>query len=124
MEATMVIPSYWGRESSVGWQKGDAIYDHPAPLDQEGTLKRALESTTVLNDTDFKLAILAVPTSPDIAGDVEKKVSSIIQEVQPHSRIEIILFGQSHLSEIHSVLHDQKKSEYVDLLIMQDTVNL
>ena len=119
MEATMVIPSYWGRESSVGWQKGDAIYDHPTPLDQEGTLQRALESTTVLNDSDFNLAILAVPTSDDIAEDVEEKVSSIIQKVQPHSKIEISSFGQSHLSRIHSFLNNQGKSEYVELLSLR-----
>jgi hypothetical protein len=119
MEATMVIPSYWGRESSIGWQKGDAIYDHPTPLDQEGTLQRALESTAVLEDTDFKLAILAVPTSDDIAEEVEERVSSIIQRVQPHSKIEIILFGQSHLSRIHSFLNVQGKGEYLDLLSLR-----
>ena len=119
MEATMVIPSYWGRESSVGWQKGDAIYDHPTPLDQEGTLQRTLESTTVLKDTDFKLAVLAVPTADDIAEDVEKRVFSIIQSVQPQSKIEIILFGQSHLSRMHSFLNDQKKSEYAGLLSLR-----
>lgn len=119
MEATMVIPSYWGRESSVGWQKGDAIYDHPTPLDQEGTLQRALESTSVLKDTDFKLAVLAVPASADIADDVERKVFSIIQRVKPHCPIETILFGQSHLARVHSFLNDQGKSEYLDLLSLR-----
>jgi hypothetical protein len=116
MKATMVIPSYWGRESSVGWQEGDAIYDHPTPLDDEGTLQRALESTAVLNDTDFTLAVLAVPTSEDIAEDVEKKVASIISTVQPNSAIELVLFGQSHLSRIHTLLDGQGRSEYIHLL--------
>lgn len=116
MKATMVIPSYWGRESSVGWQEGDAIYDHPTPLDDEGTLQRALESTAVLEDTDFKLAVLAVPTSDDIAEDVEKKIISIINKVRPHSTIELFLFGQSHLSRIHTFLEGQGRNEYIDLL--------
>ena len=116
MKATMVIPSYWGRESAAGWQEGDAIYDHPTPLDDEGTLQRALESTALLNDTDFTLAVLAVPTSDDIAEDVENKISSIINKVQPHSAIELVLFGQSHLSRIHTFLEGQGRSEYIDLL--------
>lgn len=116
MKATMVIPSYWGRESSAGWQEGDAIYDHPSPLDDEGTLQRALESTAVLNDTDFTLAVLAVPTSDDIAEDVENKIGSIINKVQPHSAIELVLFGQSHLARIHAFLEAQGRSEYIDLL--------
>ena len=45
----MVIPTYWARERSVGWKEGDAIYDHPTPLDSEGTLLRALKSIRVLN---------------------------------------------------------------------------
>jgi hypothetical protein len=36
----MVIPSYWARESEIGWKEGDTIYDHPTPLDNEGTLLR------------------------------------------------------------------------------------
>ena len=116
MKATMVIPSYWGRERAVGWQEGDAIYDHPTPLDDEGTLQRALESTAVLEDTDFKLAVLAVPTSDDIAEDVEKKIASIINKVQPHSTIELFFFGQSHLSRIHTFLEGQGRNEYIDLL--------
>ena len=45
----MVIPTYWARERSVGLKEGDAIYDHPTPLDNEGTLLRALKSIRVLN---------------------------------------------------------------------------
>jgi len=29
MKVTMVIPSYWARESNVGYREGDAIYDIP-----------------------------------------------------------------------------------------------
>ena len=50
MEVTMVIPTYWARTGSVGWQEGDAVYDHPTPLDQEDTLLRSLQSMEVLAD--------------------------------------------------------------------------
>ena len=48
MKITMVIPSYWARESAAGGKEGDAVYDHPTPLDSEGTLLRAIESTGIL----------------------------------------------------------------------------
>ncbi|MCK4795539.1 MAG: hypothetical protein KAV87_68040, partial [Desulfobacteraceae bacterium] len=63
MKATMAIPSYWGRERGIGWREGDAVYDHPTPLDEEGTLSRALESTRILKDQNFQLIVIAVPTS-------------------------------------------------------------
>lgn len=50
MKTAMVIPTYWGRESSIGWKEGDAVYDHPTPLDREGTLARAIESIKILNE--------------------------------------------------------------------------
>ena len=73
MNMTMVIPSYWSRESAVGWKERDAIYDHPTPLDAEGTLQRAIESIEKLEDKEFQLVILAVATAKAIESKVEKK---------------------------------------------------
>lgn len=58
MKTVMIIPSYWSRENSVGWKKGDAIYDHPTPLDETGTLKRLSDSISILLDPNFELRIL------------------------------------------------------------------
>ena len=66
MKTTMVIPSYWARDSKVGWQEGDAIFDHPTPLDHYGTLLRAIKSIKIMDDKEFQLVIIAVATSPDI----------------------------------------------------------
>jgi len=98
----MVIPSYWGRESEVGWKEGDAIYDHPIPLDGEGTLLRAIQSIERLEDKEFQLVIIAVATAEDIDSEVEKKVARIIKSANPG--VEVTLFGQSHLKQIHELL--------------------
>lgn len=79
MKVTMVMPSYWARESSIGWQAGDAVYDHPTPLDEEGTLASAIKSAEILEDKDFQLIILAVATSSDIEAQVEEKVAHVIE---------------------------------------------
>ena len=76
MKVTMVIPSYWAREREVGCKEGDAIYDHPTPLDSEGTLLRAIQSIEKLEDKDFQLVILAVAT----AEDIEKNLSAEVLE--------------------------------------------
>lgn len=77
LRATIVIPSYWGRKSTEPFNPQDAVYDHPNPLDFEGTLERALQSIRVLENRDFNVVVLAVATTPEIAEAVEEKVRGI-----------------------------------------------
>ncbi|MCP2596696.1 hypothetical protein NLC93_02350 [Candidatus Aminicenantes bacterium AC-335-G13] len=118
----MVIPSYWARESDIGWKEGDAIYDHPTPLDKEGTLLRAMQSMDILEDKDFQLVILAVATAEDIEKQVEEKVANIIKS--SGTKIEVLLFGHSHLERIHNLLRSDGKEEYIDLLQLRGYSNV
>ena len=108
MKVTMVIPSYWGRESDVGWKKGDVVYDHPTPLDSNGTLLRIIQSTNILRDLDFQLVVFAVSTSQDIDHLVEKKLANLIKSTS--NKIQVLLFGPSHLQKVHDRLILEKKS--------------
>lgn len=125
MKFTMVIPSYWGRESKIGYQEGDAIYDHPTALNADGTLHRAIQSTNVLKDKDFELVIIAVATSRDIEQEVERKVAEIIKSANPE--VEVMLFGNSHLRQIHDLLRvhcDKNAEEYISLLQLRGYSNV
>ncbi len=115
MKITMVIPSYWARESGVGWKEGDAICDHPTPLDSDGTLLRAMQSIDRLEDKDFQLVIIAAPMAEDIESKVEKKVASIIKSTSAATGVETLLFGPSHLKQIHDLLISEGKKEYNEL---------
>ena len=122
MKVTMVIPSYWSRESKAGWKEGDAIYDHPTPLDSEGTLSRAIESIDILRDKDFQLVIIAVATAEDIESQVEEKVATIIKSNSATTRV--LLFGSSRLKQIHELLIGKGKKEYIDLLQLRGYSNI
>ena len=61
MRKTMIIPTYWCRRTGELWREGDAVYDHPTPVDQEGTLERTLLSMKQFHEKDFKLVILICP---------------------------------------------------------------
>lgn len=124
MRVTMAIPSYWARESKVGWKKGDAIYDHPAPLDNDGTLLRAIQSIDKLEDKDFQLIIIAVATAEDIETKVENKVINIIKSVSPATGVKVLLFGPSHLTQIHDLLISDGKKEYIGLLKLRGYSNI
>ena len=116
MKVCMVIPSYWARESKEGWRAGDAVYDHPTPLDEDGTLYRVLQSLYVLDDKDFQVVVIAAATARDIEGRVEKKVAGIIDEASRTANVDIKLFAQSHLGKIHGLLQSCGMDEYVPLL--------
>ncbi len=122
MKATMVIPSYWSRPSSTGWNFGDEIYDHPTPLDQEGTLLRALQSIQILKVKDFQLVVIIAPTSDDIKQEVTKKVESIVNSAS--TGVETILFGPTQLKRIHEVLARQGKEDFNDLLSLKGYSNI
>jgi hypothetical protein len=62
LKVTMVIPSYWSRDSSIGWKEDDSVYDHPTPLNTDGTLTRTITSIDVLKDKEFRLVIIAAAT--------------------------------------------------------------
>ena len=83
MRLAMVVPTYWGRRSSVGWQEGDLVFDHPTPLDGDDTLQRLLDSLSVLNDLDLRLAIVVVPTTPEVESEALERVEEIVERADP-----------------------------------------
>ncbi|ABE51389.1 glycosyltransferase family 2 protein [Methanococcoides burtonii] len=123
MKLTMVIPSYWGRESSIGWLEGDAVYDHATPLDSEGTLGRAIESLVILEDTDFELVVLVAPNNMEIAEQVEQKVRDVIRS-SSNADVRVHMFGPSHLEKLHEVLKKDGMGEYCDLLSLTGYSNI
>lgn len=118
----MVIPSYWTRESAQGSRETDAVYDHPTPLDEEGLLKRALESVNVLKDIDFELVVIAVANADDIELSVEKKVSGIVSSTA--SNVKVHLFSHSHLKRIHKALQEAGEERFVELLKLRGYSNI
>jgi len=106
----MVIPSYWSRENKVGWKEGDAIYDHPTPLNEKGTLNRLLESIKILSNKDFEIIIIIVPTSKDIDKKVKEKVTNLVSSVSLDFKVSII--DPTHIKKIKDYFIEIGKKEY------------
>ncbi len=118
----MVIPTYWARDSATGWQPGDAVYDHPTPIDQQGTLREALDSMTVLDDNDFSLVILACATAPDIEEAVEQRVSEIVQSSK--RPVDTYIVSHSQLRDLHAVIAESGNGELADILSLTGYANI
>ncbi|MBN1288064.1 MAG: hypothetical protein JXA49_00310 [Actinobacteria bacterium] len=102
MRATIVIPSYWGRSSSEPINLEDSVYDHPTPLDSNGTLGRALESINVLSNRDFNVVVLAAATHPGLYARVEEKVNSIVAPFRKSFPVACLSHSfEAHLKSTH-----------------------
>ena len=103
MRKTMIIPTYWCRRTGELWQEGDAVYDHPTPVDQEGTLERTLLSMKQFHEKDFKLVILICPTTPEVEEEAYGQVLRITRRAQLNA--ETYLFTAGDLREMTDILH-------------------
>ena len=105
VKVTMAIPSYWARESAVGWKEGDAIYDHPTPLDREGTLLGAIRSVNILKDKD----------------DVRQHIGIVFQE----PALDIELTGRENLdfhARMYAMGREKRKERISDWIIQQEPI--
>jgi len=98
VKKVIVIPTYWGRPTSQGWQEGDAVYDHPTPIDEEGTLERTLQSMKILNSFDYQLALIVCPTCNEIEIQAVRNVENIVKRVG--LRVTSFIFSSDVLEKI------------------------
>lgn len=123
MRTAVVIPTYWGRKKRIGYKKGDSVYDHPTPLDTNGTLGRTLESMKKLKNKNFKLIILVCPTSNEIEIEAEEKTEEIIKKV--NLDVETYLFTMDTLRKIKELISKSDLEENIlNLLNMHGYANI
>ena len=64
---TVVIPTYWCRARGHSGLPEDAVFDHPTPVDEKGTLARCLESLKDLRSHGFRVLLITAPVNPELA---------------------------------------------------------
>lgn len=79
MKKLVIIPTYWGRHKDEGWREGDAVYDHPTPVNEKGTLGRILESMKNLKSNDYQLALIVCPTCKEVENQAFNNVLDIVR---------------------------------------------
>ncbi len=114
MKLTIVIPSYWGRPGGQAPLPEDAVYDHPTPLDQEGTLGRALESVKLLKHPDFRVVVIGVAVHPDLEREVESKVAGIVTPFKGDFPVAFLTHSDERY--IRQVMGEEGMSSHSDLV--------
>jgi hypothetical protein len=122
MKFTIVIPSYWGRKAGEPFNEEDEIYDHPTPIDTEGTLGRALESIKHLNYEGFRVVVLGAATHPGLVTRMEERLREIVDAFR--ADFPVIHIGPSCLAQIWKLMEDGGGGAYKDLLVLRGYSNI
>ncbi len=122
MRIAVVIPTYWQRSRADGWKEGDAVYDHPTPIDEYGTLGRTLESIKILNNKNFRLVIPVCPTTEDIEEEAERKTKEIVEKA--NLSMETYVFTPQNLRKIKGILKEKGLNDSMDLLNIKGYSNV
>jgi CRP-like cAMP-binding protein len=109
----VVVPTYWSRKNGE-WRDGDDIYDHPTPINEDGTLSRFLESVKILKDLDFFLAIIGISTTDEIELKVNEKIIHIVEKAK--LPVDTVVVSGNHITEIKEKLKTHKMDKYLDIL--------
>jgi len=102
---TIVIPTYWCRARGHAGQPEDAIFDHPTPVDESGTLQRCLESLKSIHAHGFRVLLITVPVHSQIAPAVEERVEQLIEPFR--ASYPITQFAPSDLDRVRRVLESR-----------------
>jgi hypothetical protein len=92
---TMVIPSYWERAGNELISEEKIVFDHPTPLNEQGTLPRLLDSLDILQGMEGRVVVIAVANDPAIVADVEEKVNGLSAPYR--DRYDVCCFGQTQI---------------------------
>ena len=104
--ATIVIPSYWGSEDASLDAAEVIMFDHPTPLNQEGTLARLLDSLELIGGEEFRVVILAVANTPHLVRDVVAKIHEIVEPYR--SLCDIAVLHRQTLNDLRRVCKSDK----------------
>jgi hypothetical protein len=99
---TIVVPTYWSWERDNDPQPGDAVYDHPTPIDTNGTLARLLESLKIIDYPDWDILIISVAANTALEVRLEAKIREIISPFKQH--FSIYCFSTNNLKQLRERL--------------------
>jgi hypothetical protein len=103
----VVVPTYWTR-SGGAFRSGDALYDHPTPVDGHTTLTALLDSLRQLRGPNFLLLVLVAVTGDDVGDQAEDRVLSVLSA---YPDIVSLAFGPSRVRWLHDWLERQGSME-------------
>ncbi len=114
MDPVVVIPTFWTRrKSGRGRAVSDevaAMYDHPTPIDEEGSLAQCLQSLKDVRGLG-RVVVIVAATDESIAHQAEDKVRGIVADFPS---IDAFVFGPAEMGSLHRRLEQLEFADMID----------
>ncbi len=109
MTPCVIIPTFWTRRRGRVTEDPLTVYDHPTPVDSDGTLPDCLRS---LEDVEGlgKVVLIVAATDPSIEHQAEDRVRRILADFPG---IDAFVFGPAELGSLHRRL---EQLEFADVI--------
>lgn len=110
MEACVIIPTFWTpRRARGSGRRGPYRYDHPTPIDQDGTLSECLRSLQGVEGL-CKVVLIVATTDPSIEHAAEDRVAGILADF---AELDSLVVGPAEMGSIHRRM---EQLEFADIL--------
>ena len=125
-DTVIVIPTYWTWGSDRPDGPDEAIFDHPTPVDSEGTLPRLLKSLCQVTEGPrrkvrrrplFTVLVLTATVHPALAQAAERRVTDIIAPFR--EGFPIVQFTTGDLAVLQRHMRDLRYSKLVPLFSLR-----
>ncbi|MFC1728354.1 hypothetical protein ACFLZ7_02730 [Nanoarchaeota archaeon] len=114
MKTLIVIPTYWAKKGFGPVKRLKPIFDHPTPIDEDGTLMRAIESLRKIgNGTD--ILVLASAFSKKIEKEMNDKLIKKLDSYSKKYKLKLYYLSSFQLDCLKKELH--KFSSKYDLFL-------
>jgi len=117
MEPVVIIPTFWtkpqtkrGRTASAAVDDLSTVYDHPTPIDTDGTLPDCLRSLQHVEGLG-RVVIIVATTDESIEHRAEDKVREIVDDFPD---IDAFVFGPAELGSLHRRLEQLEFADMID----------
>ncbi len=105
----VVIPTFWTRRRGKFTDRLINVYDHPTPLDSEGTLRACLTSLQGVRNLGQVVVIVAT-TDASIEHEAEDRVRQILADIPG---VDALVFGPAELGSLQRRLEQLEFSDMV-----------
>lgn len=120
MKTTIAIASYWTKSTGKPTDRFHNIYDHPTPIDAEGTLGRCLKSLRSV-EGEFDIVLIGVATEPYLQSKVEERLAEFAKEFEDLS---VTVFSYTQLRSLHQRMEQLGMDDLIDKVSLEGCGNV
>ncbi len=110
MTPCVIIPTFWTRRRGRVSDNPLTVYDHPTPVDSDGTLPDCLRSLEEVEGLG-RVVLIVAATDPGVEHTAEDRVRWILEDFPG---IDALVFGPAEIGSLHRRLEQIEFADMID----------